>query len=190
MASTPYGYKIVMGKAVIDPEAKARFDDFIDHYLGGLSVKEANKIAGIPLSASSLNKLLRNETYLGTDYYPPLITAEVFYAVQEEREKRTHEGTSAPVQPVPVKSRFILASLERVEHGADVEERHGADVEETRGTAAETVAHLYSAILPSETGRTMAAGAEAAAIRSWLEDLISSSPAHGGKKDERSASCQ
>ena len=182
MASTPYGYKIVMGKAVIDPEAKARFDDFIDHYLGGLSVKEANKIAGIPLSASSLNKLLRNETYLGTDYYPPLITAEVFYAVQEEREKRTHEGTSVPVQPVPVKSRFILASLERVEHAADVEE--------TRGTAAETVAHLYSAILPSETGRTMAAGAEAAAIRSWVEEWISSSPAQGGKKDERSASCQ
>ena len=98
MATTPYGYKIEMGKAVIDQEAVEKIRVFIDYYLNGLSIAESNKRAEIPLSHTSIIKLIKNEIYLGTDYYPPIITAEVFYALQGEHERRTHVGSSLPVQ--------------------------------------------------------------------------------------------
>ena len=178
MATIPYGYKIIRGKAVVDPEAVNRIEAFFDHYLGGLSIKEANKIAGIPLCQTSVIKLMKNELYLGTDYYPPLITAEVFYAVQKEREKRTHEGTSVPVQPIPVKSEFILVlSPEKVEHK----------------TAAETVALIYSMITPSEHGHAMATGSEIAALKAWARKRPkenSTIPHENDCDEERSSKCQ
>lgn len=175
MAITLYGYKIVMGKAVIDPEALEKINTFYDRYLAGLSVKEAQKTAELPLSHSGVINMMKNEDYLGTDYYPPLITAEVFYAAQKEHEKRTHKGTSLPAQPVPVKSAFILAPL--------------PDKTEQR-RAAETVALLYSMITPSESGKATATGAETAAIKAWAEKRITSIPPKSTGDDERSTKCQ
>jgi len=166
MASTPYGYKIEMGKAVIDTEAVSRIETFFAQYLGGLSIKEANRIADIPLSQSSVIKLMKNEIYLGTDYYPPLITAEVFYAAKKEREKRTHPGTSVPAKPVPVNAAFVLGFLP---------DRSGNE------TAAETAALMYSMITPSEHGRTTATGSEIASLRNWAEK---------NNNKERSTTCQ
>ena len=153
MKDIPYGYRIENGKAVIDTEAADRIHNFIDTYLSGLSVKEANKTAEIPLSASSLNKLLQNKTYLGTDYYPPLISAEVFQSVQVEKLKRTHPGTATAAEPVAAKNRFVMRTPDTNRHG----------------DAKETASYLYSLITTSDVGMKSVTPAEAASIRAYAE---------------------
>ena len=148
MAQIPYGYRIERGRIAVDTEEAAEISRFVESYLSGLSVKESKKAAKIPLSESTLNQLLKNNTYLGTDDYPPLITAEVFYSVQGERKKRTHPATTRPSDPVPVRSRFVF-------HAHD----QGTAVTDTAGTA-RAVELLYSMIRVSLDGRETATAAE------------------------------
>ena len=156
MAQIPYGYRIEKGRAIADTDDAARIGSFITAYLGGLSVKQAKITSEIPLSESSLNQLLQNETYLGTDYYPPLMTAEVFHSVQKERQKRTHPATTRPSDPVPVKCRFVVT----------------VDDEPTVTTrAAEMAAHLYTMITASPDGRESASGVEIRAMRGVAEKI-------------------
>lgn len=148
MAQIPYGYRIERGRIVVDTEAAAEISRFVESYLSGLSVKESKKAAKIPLSESTLNQILKNNTYLGTDDYPPLITAEVFHSVQEERKRRTHPATTRPSDPVPVKSRFVFHA-------------HDQDSVITEGTGtARAVELLYSMIRVSSDGRKTAMDAE------------------------------
>ncbi len=155
MGGILYGYKIEMGKARIDPDAADRIAAFIRHYMSGLSIREAGESAHLPLSQATMIKLIKNEAYLGTDYYPALISAEVFSALQEEHEKRTHPGTVSPARPVPVKTKFLLSF----------------PPEETEyRTAAETAELIYSMIVPSENGQTKAAGYSLSALRRWVSE--------------------
>lgn len=148
MAQIPYGYRIERGRIVMDTEAAAAISRFVESYLSGLSVKESKKAAKIPLSESTLNQILKNNTYLGTDDYPPLITAEVFHSVQEERKRRTHPATTRPSDPVPVKSRFVFHA-------------HDQDSVITEGVGAARAAELlYSMIRVSSDGRKTAMDAE------------------------------
>ena len=148
MAQIPYGYRIERGRIVMDTEAAAAISRFVESYLSGLSVKESKKAAKIPLSESTLNQLLKNNTYLGTDDYPPLITAEVFHSVQEERKRRTHPATTRPSDPVPVKRRFVFHA-------------HDQDSVITEGVGAARAAELlYSMIRVSPDGRKTAMDAE------------------------------
>jgi len=148
MAQIPYGYRIEKGRIAVDTEAAAAISRFVESYLSGLSVKESKKAAKIPLSESTLNQILKNNTYLGTDDYPPLITAEVFHSVQEERKRRTHPATTRPSDPVPVKSRFVFHA-------------HDQDSVITEGVGAARAAELlYSMIRVSPDGRKTAMDAE------------------------------
>lgn len=148
MAQIPYGYRIEKGRIAVDTEAAAAISRFVESYLSGLSVKESKQAAKIPLSESTLNQILKNNTYLGTDDYPPLITAEVFHSVQEERKRRTHPATTRPSDPVPVKSRFVFHA-------------HDQDSVITEGAgAARAVELLYSMIRVSSDGRKTAMDAE------------------------------
>lgn len=159
MAQIPYGYKIEKGHIVADVEAAAKIGRFVECYLCGLSVKESKKAAEIPISTSSLNNLLRNKTYIGTDMYPPLITAEVFHIVQEERERRTHPATTKPSDPLPIKSRFVLVSSDD-------------DGNAVITGAADVAAHLYSMIKPSADGRETATGTDINEIKRTSEKMI------------------
>ena len=67
MAHIPYGYRIENGQAVLEPEAAKKLNDFIDAYLGGLSIKEARKASGMEMTDSSILDYLRKGTYAGTD---------------------------------------------------------------------------------------------------------------------------
>ena len=165
MAQIPYGYKIEKGSIVTDTEAAAKIGRFVESYLSGLSVKKSKKAAEIPLSESSLNHLLENQTYLGTEIFPPLITAEVFYSVQKERARRTHPATTTPSDPIPVERRFVFM----------------ADVQGTVITgAADIASHLYSMIRSSSDGRESggvigretATGAEINEMRSTAEKMM------------------
>jgi len=105
---TPYGYKIVQGKAVEDPEKAKLLVDFLNAYLSGLSVKEAKKASGIGLSVTGLLDYMRNGTYAGTDYYPPIVPKEIQARIQAELAARTHPGFSDLNPPIPVYTQFRL----------------------------------------------------------------------------------
>ena len=158
MAQIPYGYRIEKGSIVIDTDAAAKISRFVESYLSGLSVKEAKKAEEIPLSETTLNHLLKNSIYLGTDLYPPLTTAEVFSSVQKERERRTHPATTKPSDPVPVKSRFTFIP-EAAEPGVIT-------------GAADTASHLYSMIRLSSDGRETASSAEIHEMRSTAGKMM------------------
>lgn len=111
MAHIPYGYRIVGGRAEIDPEAKERLDVFFDEYLSGASISKAAKVAGIPHQHSVMADLMRNPVYLGTDYYPPITDQARFDEVAEEMEERSkyHRPRTSSIHARPVMTRFSMA---------------------------------------------------------------------------------
>lgn len=89
MGHTPYGYKIVSGKAVIDEEKAEKLRALYDNYLDGMSLIPAAEKAGIEgMYHSSVGRLLRNRHYLGDEFYPAIIDQELFDIAEEERKKR------------------------------------------------------------------------------------------------------
>lgn len=54
MAYIPYGYKIVNGKAVADPEQSAQVRQLVRFYLDGLSQNAAAREAGIIYSDTTI----------------------------------------------------------------------------------------------------------------------------------------
>ena len=94
MAHIPYGYRIAGGKAEIDPEAKEKLDAFFASYLAGASIDKAAKEAGINRRHSVMAKMMQNPLYLGTDYYPRLISPGMRWLMKWLRAVYTinHEG--------------------------------------------------------------------------------------------------
>ena len=88
MGHTPFGYRIENGIAVIDEAAAGKLRMLYDNYLGGMALTEAARQAGIDAYHASVKRLLMTEHYLGDDFYPAIISKEVFDQVQAERVKR------------------------------------------------------------------------------------------------------
>ena len=152
MAHIPYGYKIENGHAVPEPEQAKKLNDFIEAYLGGLSIKESRKASGIELSQSSLLDYLRTGTYAGTEYYPPIVPDGTREQVMEELERRTHPGFSIIPDAIPVYTKFQTAKPEG----------------KLIGSAAEAAAAVYNLITPAEYGRTFMNSTEQATVRAWV----------------------
>lgn len=157
MTHIPYGYRIENGKAVIDEDAAERIRIFTDAYLTGLSIQKSNQAADIPLCTASLNKLLRNKTYLGTDYYPALITMEKYQRIAAEHSRRTHPGTRKPAGILKAADRFrILAP----------------DAEYRAENAKKNIETLYRLIIPAEDGNTEATSEETAIMKNWIHNIL------------------
>ncbi len=113
MAHIPYGYIISEGKAQIDPSCAENLVQFLKKYLGGLSIEEAG--CHIPLGRTSLGKILQNKVYLGDDYYPRIIDAEMFAMVQEERRRRYEAhgcpSKATPLDTVPIRTSFRMKKI-------------------------------------------------------------------------------
>ena len=88
MKHIPYGYNIVGGMAVIDEDKALKVKKFFGNYLAGLSLASAAADAGIQTYHGSAGRMLRNKRYLGDDYYPAIVDAEIFEAVEKERIRR------------------------------------------------------------------------------------------------------
>lgn len=88
MAHTPYGYKIIGGKAVVDEEPAENIRDFYKGYISGFALKAAAENAGLKLSHSSAGMMLRKRYYLGDDFYPSIIDKEIFDKAEEMRIAR------------------------------------------------------------------------------------------------------
>lgn len=88
MAHTPYGYRIVDGKAVIDEEQAANVQAIFADYLKGTALMVAAAKVGLKMYHGSVGRLLRNRHYLGDEFYPAIIDQETFDAVEEKRMER------------------------------------------------------------------------------------------------------
>ena len=112
MARIPYGYQIVMGQAEPHPEEVDRLVHFMERYAAGSSVADAAKESGVDRAIANLTKMLRNEVYLGTDYYPPLVSEDLFERVQEEHERRLERAPKrTPRRPrpaIPIQTKFRM----------------------------------------------------------------------------------
>lgn len=97
---TPFGYKIVNGKAIVDEKNSNILMKIYENYLSGKSLATSAKDAGIDALHSSVSRMLLNKRYLGDDYYPPLIDKETYDRVVEEKKKRSSAlGRTDRVKP-------------------------------------------------------------------------------------------
>ena len=101
-----YGYRLENGRAVADESEIQRIHIFIKKYLSGSSIPVSGRCAGIEKSKSALRRILSNPVYLGTDFYPQVLTKRTYNRVQRELMKRTHPATAHPASPVPVYTQF------------------------------------------------------------------------------------
>ncbi len=88
MKHTPYGYRIIGGKAVVNEEEAEIIIKICDNYLSGMSMIAAANSAGVTMTHSRVKRLLQNKRYLGDDFYPPILTEELAQAFETERLKR------------------------------------------------------------------------------------------------------
>ena len=110
--SRRYGYRIKNGRAYVEPSEAARIVSFFTLYAEGAGIKDAARSAGITLSTGACRNMLSNRVYLGTDFYPQLVDAELFNTVQDEKEKRgahlTGIAGAKKKEREPVKTRFKM----------------------------------------------------------------------------------
>ena len=83
---TLFGYTIKNGKAYIDKEKAAKVQKLFDGYISGLALRTAALEAGIDTFHGSAGRMLQNKKYMGTDFYPTIISEETFVKAQSERE--------------------------------------------------------------------------------------------------------
>ena len=109
---TPYGYRIENGIAVVCEEQAAQIRKIYEGYLGGLSLRNAAKEAGITATHSSVKRLLQNPHFLGDDFYPAIIDSDTFHRANCELKRRAankkQTGKSRREIPVP-ESEFTVS---------------------------------------------------------------------------------
>lgn len=88
MGHTPFGYRIVNGKAVIDEAAANQVRQLYKNYLGGLSLINAAKEAGLDLLHSGAKRMMRNRHYIGDSFYPAIIDKDTFDSADAELIRR------------------------------------------------------------------------------------------------------
>lgn len=88
MGHTPYGYKIVNGMAVIDEIEGAAVRKLYEGYLSGLGLQAAADEAGILVNHCQAKRMMLNRKYLGTDYYPALVSEDIMEQVKAELARR------------------------------------------------------------------------------------------------------
>ena len=95
MKHTLYGYNIVGGMAVINEEQAVNLRKLCENYLSGMSFVQAAKDVGLEMKHSGVKRLMQNPRYLGDDFYPAILTAEIARAVEAERLRRDalYKGT-------------------------------------------------------------------------------------------------
>ena len=108
-----YGYKIINGIAVIDEQEAGVIVSIFNGYLSGLSMKAAAENAGVPMPHSSVKRILMQDIYIGTDYYPAIISRETFAMANGRRICRAnlHSHEKRYTAP-PIYKAFDLAGAE------------------------------------------------------------------------------
>lgn len=112
MKHTPYGFDIVGGAAVINEKQAANLRKLCENYLSGMSFVQAAKEVGLEMKHSGVKRLMQNPRYLGDDFYPAILTAEIAQAVEAERLRRDalYKGTKYTKEAVAtvIPTRFAM----------------------------------------------------------------------------------
>ena len=104
MGHTPFGYKIVGGKAVIDETSAGQIRKLYENYLSGLSLENVAKEVGINTYHGTVKNILSNRHYLGDAFYPAIIDEETFTKAALEGDRRSERlGRNNRVQAPKVK---------------------------------------------------------------------------------------
>lgn len=121
MGHTPFGYYIVGGVAVIDETAAATVRNLYKNYLSGLGLNAAAKEAGLDTYHGTAKRIMCNRNYLGDEFYPAIIDAEIFEQVQQELTKRAAKLGRLDLKPkekiIKVPTRFSIDEI--IEHLPD-----------------------------------------------------------------------
>ena len=116
MEHIPYGYRIENGKSVVDEIAAGRVRQLFENYLSGDLLKKSAENAGITGNHGTIKLMLQNRRYLGDEFYPPIISEEMFNAAAEELRNRAERlGRNSHVRKersvnIPVRFTFISAA--------------------------------------------------------------------------------
>lgn len=109
---TPFGYRIHDARAVAHAAEQQQLTQLFTAFVAGAPLKACAKEAQIPRVPATCKRMLANATYLGTDFYPPLIPPDLFRRAQEElgrrAESRKPRKAKRRVACVPVLTEFVL----------------------------------------------------------------------------------
>jgi len=117
MGHIPFGYRIENGGAVADENAAGMIRKLYANYLSGMSLETAAKEAGINARHGAVKRLLINAHYLGDDFYPAIIDADIYDNAKEELQKRAVSlGRTNRVShetEIAVPTRFFLMDIQK-----------------------------------------------------------------------------
>lgn len=97
----PFGYKMANGIVTVEQEKAELVRKMFNDYIAGVSLIQTAKDLskqGIPnangkpsWNHGSIGKILSNRKYTGNDFYPAIVTEEIFSAVKACREEKNTE---------------------------------------------------------------------------------------------------
>jgi len=90
MSHTPYGYAIKNGKAVLDKLKSKQVKALFMEYVTGSSLQDSGTKAGIKRAHASLGRILDAPCYKGNDFYPAIVSEDIWIKVQNERQRRAY----------------------------------------------------------------------------------------------------
>lgn len=88
---TYYGYQIKHGEITVDENEARIIRDLFEIYLTGKSLVKVGEEAGLNKTHGFIGRVLANPIYMGTDFYPAIVSIELFEKVQMERERRKNK---------------------------------------------------------------------------------------------------
>lgn len=133
----PIGYSVVNGSIMVNEETGRLVEQIFRDYDNGIStsriaadltargVRNAND--RISWTHVSIGKILENQNYLGTEYYPQLIDAELFDRVQSRREQKRADLGRGAHRPGGDERNLFGGRLECAECGAVYRRRQPPD---------------------------------------------------------------
>lgn len=118
----PMGYKLVDGKVQLDEPKVAIVKKVFQDYISGTSTQAIAKqltqmgVLNANNKASwnhgSIGKILENVKYMGDEFYPQMIDAELFEQVQKRRKERC-EQLGRSIQPNNPNRQYIFTGMLR-----------------------------------------------------------------------------
>ena len=82
-------------------------------YISGLSMKAAAANAGVSMPHSAVKRILMQDVYIGTDYYPAIVSRETFAEATGRRLHRANQhGCEKRYTAPPIHKEFEVAAAE------------------------------------------------------------------------------
>ena len=108
----PYGYRVVNGRAEADPVEAPKLQSFFEMVADGEPAASAARIAGIDRTPNTCRVMLGHKVYLGTDYYPRLISNDLWCSASMEAARRGAPFVGKVGKPVtepnPILTQFAM----------------------------------------------------------------------------------